>query len=261
MDGFSTWLFDYQRLGEIAEKRAEEYQGNDPFPHIVIDDFANPILLDEAVTQFPSPKDIEWFSYKNPLEVKLAQNKIEHLPKIFKRILWEFNSGPFIEFVEKLTGISGLVPDPDYVGGGLHQIVKGGKLDIHADFNWHKKLQLDRRVNVILYLNQEWLDEYNGKLELWDVKMTACKSVLPIFNRMVCFNTTDFTFHGHPDPLTCPEGRSRKSIALYYYSNGRPDGEKTEAHSTLYQRRPQDDPALDELRKKRAKGRLEDSIT
>jgi hypothetical protein len=261
MDGFSTWLFDYERLGGLAKERAGVFERNDPFQHIVVDDFANPDLLKLALKQFPTPTDIQWFSYKNPLEVKLAQNKIDLLPPVFKRILWEFNSGPFIDFLEKMTGISGLIPDPDYIGGGLHQIVRGGKLDIHADFNWHTRLKLDRRINVILYLNENWLEEYGGKLELWDVDMSYCKSVLPLFNRMVCFATTDFTYHGHPDPLTCPEGNSRKSIALYYYSNGRPEEEKTASHSTLYQRRPQDDPGLDELRKKRAKGRLEDSST
>jgi hypothetical protein len=51
------------------------------------------------------------------------------------------------------------------------------------------------------------------------------------------FGTTDFTYHGHPDPLRCPEGMSRKSLALYYFSNGRPSEEVTGAHSTIFRER------------------------
>ena len=54
-----------------------------------------------------------------------------------------------LEFLETLTGIDGLVPDPYFAGGGLHQIVRGGFLKVHADFNWHPKLRLDRRLNML----------------------------------------------------------------------------------------------------------------
>lgn len=253
-----TELFQYDELNALATDHAEQYQNANPFPHIVVDSFLDYGLASIAYDNFPKPSDSSWWKYKNPLEVKLALDRLELLPFIFKRILWELNSGPFVRFLEKLTGIDGLIPDPDYVGGGLHQIERGGKLDIHADFNWHRKLKLDRRINVIVYLNYEWEEEYGGHLELWDREMQHGEKILPAFNRMVCFNTTDFSYHGHPDPLTCPEGETRKSMALYYYTNGRPENERSDPHSTIYKARPQDDPKLEELRKKRAKGRIED---
>lgn len=250
-------LFDYQALYSAAEDNAKHYQSAKPFPHIAIDNFAEPGILKEALLYFPGPKDIEWWNYKNPLEVKLAQDNLSLLPQIFRRIFWELNAGPFIQFLEKLTGIEGLISDPDFTGGGLHQIERGGKLDVHADFNFHKRLKLDRRLNVLLYLNQDWKEEYGGHLELWDREMKECQAkILPVFNRMVCFSTTDFSYHGHPDPLTCPEGMTRKSLALYFYTNGRPEHEKSEPHSTVYKARPGDDPALQELREKRSKGRI-----
>ena len=122
-----------------------------------------------------------------------------------------------------MTGIQSLIPDPSFQGGGLHQIVPGGKLGIHADFNKHSRFGLDRRLNLLLYLNKNWREEYGGHLELWDRDMTHCEAkVAPIFNRVMVFGTTDFTYHGHPDPLRCPEGMTRKSLALYYFSDGRP---------------------------------------
>jgi Rps23 Pro-64 3,4-dihydroxylase Tpa1-like proline 4-hydroxylase len=127
------------------------------------------------------------------------------------------NSSRFVAFLEGLTGISGLVADPHYRGGGLHQILPGGRLGIHADFNFYPKLKLYRRLNVIVYLNQNWQESYGGHLELWDkATLKSVKRVLPTFNRMVVFDTSSKSLHGHPEPLTCPEGRSRKSLALYY---------------------------------------------
>jgi Rps23 Pro-64 3,4-dihydroxylase Tpa1-like proline 4-hydroxylase len=96
---------------------------------------------------------------------------------------------------------------------------------VHADFNRHEKLNLDRRLNLLLYLNRDWKEEYGGHLQLWTRDMGRCVvKVLPVFNRCVVFSTTDFSYHGHPDPLTCPPGRTRKSIAMYYYTNGRAGG-------------------------------------
>jgi Rps23 Pro-64 3,4-dihydroxylase Tpa1-like proline 4-hydroxylase len=159
--------------------------------------------------------------------------------KATRLLLYQLNSATFINFLEELTGIDGIIPDPHFVGGGLHQIERGGYLKIHADFNRHKKLSLDRRLNLLIYLNQDWQEEYGGHFEMWDRDMTRCeKKILPLFNRCVIFNTTDFSYHGHPEPLTCPPDRTRRSLALYYYSNGRPAEEIAGGHSTLFRPRP-----------------------
>jgi len=145
----------------------------------------------------------------------------------------------FVEFLERLTGITQLVSDPHFEGGGLHQIRPGGFLKVHADFNKSRKLNLDRRLNGLLYLNKDWEESYGGHLQLWNKDMTACEGkILPVFNRFVVFATTDDANHGHPDPLTCPPDRARRSMALYYYSNGRPADEVADDHSTLFKQRP-----------------------
>jgi hypothetical protein len=157
-----------------------------------------------------------------------------------RHLLAQFNSSTFTSFLEDLTAISGLIPDPHYLGGGLHQIEPGGLLKVHADFNRHEQLRLDRRLNLILYLNRDWREEYGGHLELWNRDMTRCEArILPVFNRCVVFTTTSLSYHGHPEPLTCPPGMTRKSMALYYYSNGRPAAEESDvAHDTDFQARP-----------------------
>ena len=133
------------------------------------------------------------------------------------------------------------MPDPHLSGGGLHEIKKGGILKVHTDFNKHPKNNLDRRVNVLIYLNKNWKKEYNGCLELWDKEMIKCKQkIIPNFNKMVIFSTTDFSNHGHPEPLKCPKNKSRKSLALYYFSNGRPQEEildKNLKNRTLFKSR------------------------
>ena len=108
----------------------------------------------------------------------------------------------------------------------MHEIKSGGLLKVHTDFSKHPTNNFDRRVNVLIYLNKDWKEEYKGCLELWDKEMKSCKQkILPLFNKMVIFSTTDFSNHGHPDPIDCPNDISRKSIALYYFSKGRPKEE------------------------------------
>jgi hypothetical protein len=196
-------------------------------------------VLSEVLNEFPSPEEVDWEKFDNPAEKKLAMNDETQIGRATRLLLYEFNSSTFVSFLENLTSIEGLIPDPHFWQGGLHQIKRGGYLKVHADFNWYGKLRLNRRLNLLLYLNRDWKEECGGQLELWNEKMTRCeRKILPVFNRCVIFSTTDHSYHGHPDPLNCPEQQTRKSLALYYYTNGRPAEELSPIHTTLFQRRP-----------------------
>ncbi len=226
-----------KRIAKLGEERAVEYQTAEPFPHIVIDDFLPVEPLENALKDFPSPRGVRWTGYDGEHERKLEYNSAERLPISLRSVLYFLNSPIALSFLETITGIKGLIADPYYIGGGLHQSERNGFLNIHADFNKLTKLNLDRRLNLIIYLNKDWKEEYGGHLELWDREMKECKKkILPVFNRCVIFSTTDFSYHGHPVPLTCPEDHTRKSIATYYYTNGRPAEEVTNSHSTIFKK-------------------------
>jgi Rps23 Pro-64 3,4-dihydroxylase Tpa1-like proline 4-hydroxylase len=200
--------------------------------------FFDPDLLDLVLAEFPRPSQIRWQQFDNAQEIKLASAKEATFGPVTRLLLYHLNSMTFLEFLSGVTGVENLISDPSFDGGGLHQIVRGGKLGIHADFNKHGRFGLDRRLNLLLYLNKDWREEYGGYLELWDRSMTRCEAkILPVFNRMMIFGTTDFTYHGHPEPLQCPEGMTRKSLALYYFTNGRPAEEISGAHSTIFRDR------------------------
>lgn len=225
-------------LEQLADQYAEQYRANKPFPHIVIDNFLPEQVLDAVLREFPDPERLRWIRHSSQDENKLAFNTVEKLPAVTRDTLYFLNTAVTLQFLVRLTGIKGLLPDPYYLGGGLHQIVPGGFLEVHADFNKHET-GLDRRLNLLIYLNKDWEEEYGGHLELWDRPMKHCvQKILPVFNRCVIFSTTDFAYHGHPTPLTCPPGQTRKSMALYYYTLGRPDEEVSHDHSTLFQTRP-----------------------
>jgi hypothetical protein len=205
---------------------------------VVFDDFFDPELLDLVLTEFPKPGEIRWQRFDNAHEIKLASAAEASFGPATRLLLYHLNSATFLDFLSSVTGIKHLIPDPGFAGGGLHQIVPGGKLGIHVDFNKHEDYGLDRRLNLLLYLNKDWRESYGGHLELWDRSMSECQAkVLPMFNRVMIFGTTDFTYHGHPDPLRCPDHMTRKSLALYYFSNGRPAEEITGSHSTVFQAR------------------------
>ncbi|MBE9042808.1 2OG-Fe(II) oxygenase [Pleurocapsales cyanobacterium LEGE 10410] len=228
-------------LEDLVNKYQQEYSQALPFPHIVIDNFLPEPILNRVLQEFPSPETIDWKTFDNSAEKKLASTSELQMGENTRLLLQQLNSSTFINFLEQLTGIEGIIPDPHYLGGGLHQIEQGGYLKIHVDFNRHKRLRLDRRLNLLIYLNKDWQEEYGGHFEMWNTDMTKCeKKILPIFNRCVIFNTTDFSFHGHPEPLNCPENRTRKSLALYYYSNGRPASEVADGHTTVFKDRPED---------------------
>ncbi|MBV8882427.1 MAG: 2OG-Fe(II) oxygenase [Chroococcidiopsidaceae cyanobacterium CP_BM_RX_35] len=244
----STLMFRLDRayLIDLATKYREAYAQAEPFPHVVIDNFLPESILDDVLQEFPKVNSVDWKKFDNSAEKKLAFERDHQVGDNTRLLLYLLNSSTFMDFLENLTGISGLVPDPHFVGGGLHQIERGGYLKIHADFNRHSRLNLDRRLNLLLYLNKNWQEEYGGHLELWNKDMTECEAkVLPVFNRCVVFNTDDYSYHGHPQPLTCPTGQTRKSLALYYYTNGRPDSEASDSHSTLFRARPEGDSGIE----------------
>jgi 2-oxoglutarate-Fe(II)-dependent oxygenase superfamily protein len=215
----------------------EQYANAHPFPHIVIDNLFPATTLETILAEFPKPDEIEWRKFDSPTEKKLGYWHESTLAPNLELFLYRMNSAPVLQFLQALTGIEGLIPDPYFGGAGPHQILPGGFLKVHVDFNWHPLLKLDRRLNLLVYLNQDWKEEYEGHLELWDRGMTRCeRRILPVFNRTVVFSTTDFSFHGHPTPLACPEGMSRKSVSFYYYTNGRPDAERSTPHDTIFKK-------------------------
>lgn len=224
------------RLHHDPTALREQYVSADPFPHIVLDGLFDDAQLDAVLREFPSPDAMKWARFDNPLEKKLGFfYATSTISDTVRRFLDAMNSFEMLLFLEALTGIEGLIPDPYFGGGGLHQIEQGGFLKIHADFNVHPKLKLDRRLNMLIYMNRDWREEYGGHLELWDAEMRECRRrILPVFNRTVVFSTSDRSYHGHPHPLTSPAGVTRKSVSLYYYTNGRPEEERSAPHDTIF---------------------------
>jgi len=233
---------------KIAEINHDRYVSANPFPNIVLDDFLPKQILDNLISEFPSPDaKLNWRNNAAKLsDGKIAQiNKLgfsdeTQLKPTIRQLLWEFNSAKFLIFLEKLTGIKNLISDPHMMGGGIHQSLPGAILRVHADYNKHPLWNLDRRLNSLLFLNEDWKNEYGGHIELWSSDMQNCEQkISPIANRFVIFSTSEKSFHGHQEPLNCPEGMTRKSIAMYYYTNGRSD-ESSDNHSTLWQTLPKE---------------------
>lgn len=235
-------------LKEFGKQHREKYLSADPFPSGYFDNFFVAERLKEVLAEFPDLTKGADFKFNDPNQVKLASKGEYRFGPKTKEFMHFLNSQPFLEFLSELTGIENLIPDPFFDGGGCHQIPPGGMLKIHADFNKHPRTKLDRRLNVLVYLNEDWDESYGGHFELWDKEMKGCRSkILPLFNRMALFSTTSDSYHGHPNPLTCPPDRTRKSLALYYYTNGRPEEEVVGGegdHNTIFKYRDEDKGSL-----------------
>jgi len=164
----------YDKLAVVARQHSAGYAAAAPFPHVVIDDFLPPEVLDGVLAEFPGPDAIDWKRFADGTGRKLATRNEEQMGPRTLGLLHELNSSRFIRVLETVTGVEGLIPDPHLEGGGLHQIERGGYLKVHADFNRHEKLGLDRRLNLLIYLNKDWQEEYGGHLELWAPDMARC---------------------------------------------------------------------------------------
>ena len=209
---------DTEECRALGQSLSATYRNADPFPHIVIDGFLNTEVLKGVLDEFPSSENRLFFDREQE-RYKFQYPPHEISSGLIRNIFAELNGPAFLGFLEELTGIEGLISDPYFDGGGLHETKRGGHLGIHADFNIHARLKVQRRLNLLIYLNEDWPDDYGGQLELWDKQMKECVvRVKPEFGRAVIFNTDLDSLHGHPDPLNCPPERSRRSIATYYYT-------------------------------------------
>jgi hypothetical protein len=238
-DGLKMDPDEAKALGSLF---TEEYNKADPFEHIVLDGILPDELVAKILADFPSAarKNDEVFNIGYGGDHK-RQVMPEDCDRFSREMFLFFNSRPMLQFLEGLTGIDGLLPDPYFMGGGYHEITKGGRLGVHADFRINAQLHVQRRLNMLIYLNPDWNDDWNGQLELWSRDMKQCvQRVSPQLNRCVVFNTEADTWHGHPDPLEPPDGVSRKSIALYYYTASRGVYDETPRRSTMYVARPTD---------------------
>lgn len=239
-NGFIPSDIDREKGSELREA----YQSGEPYPHVIIDDFLPPEILETCLREFPKESDSAEEKFDRAQERLKESFNPDTLSPSVRSLFYSFNSRPFIRVVENITGIKGLIPDPYFAGAGFHRVSQGGHLSIHADFNHHKPMNLERRVNVLIYLNKDWRPEYGGSFELWDKDMTNCAhSVVPSFNRCVMFNTTLESMHGNPKPINHPDRVPRRSIALYYYT-ATWDETKREA-TTQFRARPGTDDRVD----------------
>ena len=215
-----------------------EFATAHPYQHVVVDNFLPENVFQQAMTDFDVVSKEQWTGYLHVNERKFANSNPETWGPTLQQIANELNSPEFVSLLEELTGIPNLLIDPTFEGGGLHQSLRGGFLNMHADFTVHPhQRQWKRRLNLLLYCNETWLPEYGGGLELWDATMShAEKVVQPLGNRVLIFATDATSFHGHPDPLQCPDGVARRSMALYYFTYE----DKPNVRSTEYRARPND---------------------
>ncbi len=231
-------FFDAAILSKKGVDLHDQYVNADPFPHIIIDNFMTPDILDACLEFFPEKPDPNSQSFDRDQERFKTSFNPDFLPSQLRSFFYAMNSQPFVTFLENMTGVKGLIPDPCFLGGGFHETRQGGHLSVHADFNLHPKLRLERRLNLLIYLNKDWEESFGGSLELWDKEMSSCvRRVTPEFNRCVVFSTNATSYHGHPAPVAHPNGKPRRSIALYYYT-ATWDGTARE-FTTQFKTRPQ----------------------
>ncbi|NND44219.1 MAG: 2OG-Fe(II) oxygenase [Xanthomonadales bacterium] len=229
---------------EVVNKRAAlaaRFASAQPFRHIVIDDFLDEAYCERLMAEFPAFDEKLAINENGEVGAKAVREKIVDIGPAFAALDGLCRSEAFRELVGEITGIEDLHHDPYYFGGGTHENLHGQSLDAHVDFNYHPITREHRRLNLIVYLNPEWRDEWGGSLQLHrdpylPPSQDEIKVVTPLANRCVIFETNEYSWHGFPR-INLPEdkrGMSRRSFALYYYTENRPPEETAAEHSTIY---------------------------
>jgi hypothetical protein len=224
-------------LGLIAKRNREGFAAASPWPHVVLDDLIDPALIAAAEQEELEPS-LNLAIDRSYRKVK-AETPEPNGPTATK-LLESIGSPGFVTFLEELTGVSGLIADPTHYWAGLHVNPPGAFQAIHRDFRVHPITGLFHRVNILIYLNSDWKSEYGGELELWKPDKSACeRQVAPVAGKSVIFDAGPQAIHGIPEPIRCPSGRARLSLAAIYYTVDPPPNDRKE--SRLFRpKRPQD---------------------
>lgn len=241
-------MIDLSRFN-ISELK-QQFLNAKPFNFIVIDNFLDPLLVKEIELELRTLPPEDWFDKDSNFRYinnqpdcdtqskKIALNIRKQIPEKTNGTIDFFASDEIIKFIENITDIPNLQSDPFMLGGGVHKTTRNGHLSIHCDFNIHPQTKKHRRVNALLYLNSNWKPDYNGQLELWNNDMQSCAHKIdPISNRLVIFRITDHALHGSPEKWLAPENYPRLSLAFYYYTDDRPEHEKSDFHWAMWFKR------------------------
>jgi 2OG-Fe(II) oxygenase superfamily len=235
-------LFDDRHYAQLALQFKEQFRNADPYPHIVLDNFLPVDIAEALALAYPDPNDpsVRWKTHANGNVLRKFVEDVSSLSIPMRIFANAIISRQFLLFLEALSGVDCLFADPYFIGGGAMATGRGEFLKIHADFNWHHKLQAHHRLNVLFYLAPDWQTEWGGQLELWSKDMTRRIQIEPIFNRVVIFLVTDDSNHGQPHPLQTPESIYRRVFSAFYYTTRRNESEWNAPHFSLY--KPENSP-------------------
>ena len=241
---FGNWVGNASVISSLHKS----YSRAKPFPHIIIDNFLNDKYANKLYENIPGINQ-DWHHYNNPMEVKYAYDNIEQMDSHLKEYFYLLSSQRITNIFKKITGISNLEYDPYLHGAGVHKHPRNGRLGMHLDYAIHPITLKERRLNIILYMSKNWnTEEWGGDTQLWNQDMTKCVVKSPvIFNRAIVFRTDNYSWHGLPEKIQCPEGQYRQSLAYYYVSphNTTKNKKQIRDHDTLrykaqFVKRPQD---------------------
>jgi len=223
-------FFQPERMAALRER----LQAAAPFPHLVLEGLFNPALLTLTLEEFEM---CEWTEMRSGYESTRRMALGSRMGPASQLYFDIVNSGWYTRWVGAITGVPYLLTDPLLFGGGLHETRPGSSFEVHRDFDRHRHVGLRNAMVMITYLNKGWQPEWGSALELWDTRRQQCvKRVQPEFGHTLFMPHNTVSYHGHPDPLNTPDGRPRRSLTAYYYTNADAGALREDQVSSLFLR-------------------------
>lgn len=206
-------------LAHPSSELKDIHATNNPVPYTIIDNFLPSEVFESIVKDLSNITQDHYTVFSVGDNYRKECRDFVEAP-LLQTLSHSFQSSNFVHWLEKITGVEKLIPDPHLRGGGLARIPTGNKLGLHTDFNWNDQLQVNRKVNLILYLTPNWQSSWDGDLEFWNKENTECVTrIEPKANRLVFWNYESWLVHGHSNTLDTPEDVSRDNLIHFYYTS------------------------------------------
>lgn len=207
-----------------VDELKNQYINSKPLPHFIIDDFLPKDIFDLICTEIKNFPQDKWIvkNLKNS-GIRKETRDFTSSPALQETMI-HLTSHSFVSWLNKITDCDQIIPDIHHLGAGLSAAPSGSFLGLHTDFNWNDTLKLNRKFNLIFYVNEKWEDSWNGELEFWDREKTEClHAIKPVPNRLLFWEYEQELIHGFSKPLNCPSGIERQNLmTVYYISNASP---------------------------------------
>lgn len=205
---------------ETLEEQSPAFIRAEPFPHVVLDDFLDKDFYESlSETMIADPGQGQGRVFDTEAETNKWISLNVGLSDGMQTLLDFLNSEQWVAVLQEFSRVDSLVSTEhgNTALANYHEMGPGGFLAPHVDHAFEPETGLPHVLNIILYLSNDWNDEFGGATLFYDRKgVNMVQRIAYKPNRAVVFLHTPYSFHCVEEIYTAKT--TRKSLYVDYYS-------------------------------------------